>query len=759
MIVIQRRYNGVEFEQMATYEDGELEGDDDFVEAFGYLFEDDVDESLILERFSGPNLVASIPEGEEGDAEGEEVEASAGGPETVELEKYRVYLGEAEDLSEAEENAPDWANVQEGTQGGFFYDTEDKPSEDGEDDEEYGDDEGLTSVNLSDGGFEVEEFDGTNIGVDLVDADVSQGDLLYVEHPDEANYIAEVDDVEAGYSDWHVDFGGGSYTLREGTNSQPVGLVEEEPELGEQETVVKPSDRQENIGEGDTVVYEDPAGYDHYVEVDAVRNDAGKLVMETEAGDLQMNDIDGVVEVEDPTEKYDLPDEQQITETTNISNPGQAVDFAENVAKAVGSGGDASSITCRKYQYYVGALQDEDLAIAAYQSIVNNDGSATHRDMIERQLRSMGVDPKSVHPETFGYDPDDVPPKRQNTKYENFDGEQATKAVAHVFQQNSIGQNNWSEWNDFFDSMTDDELEQAAKIALTNKIDRDEYGGDPMDYESSDMTGTAKNPDMYDAQRQNVSSCLSRIGRGSADRQREAFESIKAAVPEQHHEEIDELGAKWMHDAEVREEIFEQSNLQADYMDNPGLAMQFADDHETRAKAFLRQYVGSTTSHATKHARAALLEYGPNKGAQVSKFNKGIATESVEPADQMTETIDTLRDQTGDYIEEEHDGEVTLKRGVSDSITSNAAAESWTDDHSTASSFDGHAIMEATFEPGDIIACHEIEEQYDWGYYKHSHENEWTVLGGPLAEAVPDSMTPDNYYDEYETPTPETADV
>lgn len=59
MIVIQRRYNTNDWEQIAVYKNGELTGDDDFIESFGYLFEGQVDESIVLQRFDGPNLVAS----------------------------------------------------------------------------------------------------------------------------------------------------------------------------------------------------------------------------------------------------------------------------------------------------------------------------------------------------------------------------------------------------------------------------------------------------------------------------------------------------------------------------------------------------------------------------------------------------------------------------------------------------------------------------------------------------------------------------
>jgi hypothetical protein len=60
MIVIQRRDNTNNWEQIAVYKNGELTGDDDFIEAFGHLFEGQVNESMVIQRFDGPNLVASI---------------------------------------------------------------------------------------------------------------------------------------------------------------------------------------------------------------------------------------------------------------------------------------------------------------------------------------------------------------------------------------------------------------------------------------------------------------------------------------------------------------------------------------------------------------------------------------------------------------------------------------------------------------------------------------------------------------------------
>ena len=73
MIIIERRFNKNEFERIAVYRDGELTGDDDFVESFGYLFAGEVCESTILEQFSGPNLIASVQGESDGDNPEEEV--------------------------------------------------------------------------------------------------------------------------------------------------------------------------------------------------------------------------------------------------------------------------------------------------------------------------------------------------------------------------------------------------------------------------------------------------------------------------------------------------------------------------------------------------------------------------------------------------------------------------------------------------------------------------------------------------------------
>lgn len=739
-IIFERRYNFDDYEQIATYdiEEGELDGDEDFIEFFGHLFEEErFDRDTILERFDGPNLLAFIPEngngGERGEPEGNEVEASASeSPDVVSLEKYRVYLGEAETVSEAEEMAPEGANVQVGTQGGFYYDTE--SLEGGETDEKTP--EGLVDGEVDDGGFSVDR------SVDPTD--VEEGDMVYVSHPNSPNYIADVEEVRESNGSWSIDFGGGSYTLREDTNSTYEGLVDETPELGDQEELESVTDAT-NLDEGDVVAYEDPAGYRHFTEVNFV--DAGGLV-QTPAGDLNEGEIDGKVVIDDPLEHYDIPTTDEIEENTNISDPEAGREFVEDVAKALDAG-DATSVSCREYQFYVGAIQSEELMIEVFRSAVRNDASATHRDKIESRMRSMGLEPEEYHPGEIEYNPDEVPPERQDTKFSSFDSERATQTMAYVVQDNTISKRNEMAWHDFLDTMTEAELEEAVIKSVSNNVEKEGWGdNDPMDYEDANVIEESAPPNLSVTELNNTAAMISRIGRGDPERQIEVYERVKEEMPDiDAKDEMGKVFASFCQSAEARREIFNREDLPMDY-GNQRFAMQFAEDHEQRAEAFIDRYVGSTSSQDTKHARAALGGYEANEGTGVSRFNNGLATDHIEPTEEFAETIDTLREQSAEYIEEEHDGEVVLKRGLDAPITSNTTAESWTDDHNTANSFDGHAIMEAVFEPGDVIACHEIEEHYDMGYSTFSSENEWTVLGGPLAEAIPDDMSADEYFEE-----------
>lgn len=117
MIVIERRFNGNEFERVAVYKDGELTGDDDFVESFGYIFDGEVQESTVLQQFSGPNLIASVQdeseagESERGAPDQDRIDRPGEDADAAEIARWmEADFGEAlaegmkQDGSEAEEN-------------------------------------------------------------------------------------------------------------------------------------------------------------------------------------------------------------------------------------------------------------------------------------------------------------------------------------------------------------------------------------------------------------------------------------------------------------------------------------------------------------------------------------------------------------------------------------------------------------------------------------------------------------------------------
>jgi hypothetical protein len=346
------------------------------------------------------------------------------------------------------------------------------------------------------------------------------------------------------------------------------------------------------------------------------------------------------------------------------------------------------------------------------------------------------------------YNPDEVPEIRQGTEFEEFTSEQMTNTAAHAIQENNINKRRFAEWNNFFDHMTEAELEEAASRAVTRDIEREGFGSNPLDYEDSEPEMTDKEADLGRLSQRNLSSLLTRIGRDDPDRQREAFNRLIDDAPSDKEKSIAELGAAWCPSAEVRREIYEEHNLESEASRPQKFKMQFSDDHEERAQTFISSYVGSTSSEATQVARSQLMQYGPNEDADISKFNNNVATESIEPTEEFRETIDRLREETARHIEEEHDGEITLMRGLKQPITANASAESWTTSYSTAEDFDGHAIMEAKFKPGHVIATNEIQQHYEWGYDKHGSEKEWTVLGGPIARNIPEEMQPGEFLEK-----------
>jgi len=406
------------------------------------------------------------------------------------------------------------------------------------------------------------------------------------------------------------------------------------------------------------------------------------------------------------------------------------------------------------------AVMDEAASIAAdvdgLEPLV--EGSEWNAEMsktIQSNVDSLSARASNQHPSTADeYDPQATPEIRQGTDYERFTSEEMTAAAANAMQDNNIGKRRWAEWNDFFDHMTDTELEEAAILVLSKDVERDEFGSSPEYYEPGESTVTDQEASLNRPSRRNLASCLTRIGRDDLDRQREFFDRLTEEAVDDERMTAIESGAMWLRSSEVRREIYEEHDLGSEAEHPRRFTLQFGDDHEERAEIFINNYAGSTGSAVTQISRASLIEYGPNEDTDISNFNKQIAAKGIEPTEEFSNTIDRLRNDTSEYIKEEHDGEITLERGLTHEITANASAESWTTNSSTASDFDGHAVMKATFQPGQVISAYAIEQHSEWGYHRFSQEEEWTVLGGPLAENVPDNSTAAEYYAESNTDEP-----
>lgn len=630
------------------------------------------------------------------------------------ISKYKVYLSEANSLEEAQSMAPDDAEVQQGDQGGFYYDKdpEDSTTESDSGGEEEAD--GVEEESFDYDGYEVREF-GDAIGVDLQDYGVSEGDLLYVEHPD-GNYIAEVDAVEAGWSSWRVDFGG-SFHLDESTTSQPVGLVEDVPELAPNQEL------RDGWDMGDIVAWEDDGGFRHFGRVE--NTSASGTMVRVDSGELvSVDDIEGhVVDTgpPDPHEEYELPG-------SDDAEPEQ-VEFNQNLAEAI-IDGDATSIPAYKFMSYAGSIEDPDLAVDAYQSILQNDGNKTQRERMERRLRGMGVDP-GEH-QDIEVAPDEVPSVRQNTVYANFTSGRAIE-VATAFATTSRN-DNWETWNDFMDHLTQDEL----KTALERAGEASHYGVNsyqgPLAFEHSDV-----NLDGSKAPERNLGAILSRIEDDGFEAAKSAAES---AVDENTGDIIRRNAVMFLKSADDRRKAADEFGTGKKTWNQ----VQFSSmPSEERVQRMAKIHTANTTSSSPISQRAAMLGYSGEDDDMVNGYNNKTSIAPIEPTDEVVEAIEwnqssaitnaieegvdtngynlvrSMRDNLND------DGTITLWRGVKEKVTGHTSVESWSTNRTTAENFDGAGILEVKARPEDVMVANDVNHTY------HSGEEEWTLLGGQIA--------------------------
>jgi hypothetical protein len=382
---------------------------------------------------------------------------------------------------------------------------------------------------------------------------------------------------------------------------------------------------------------------------------------------------------------------------------------------------------------------------------INSEMSET----IRGNIQSLASQADSAQAD-FHYDPTETPAIREGTEFEKFNSMEMTDTAAYAIQNASQSTSQWDEWQQFYDSMTQGELEQTVIKAFDTKIEHEGATMRPTLVEPSEVHPSADDdtPSLGNRAAAQAGGALSRISRDDPDGQRASFERIKNQVSNDAELDVAKQAATFYTSAEVRREIFEE--YESDLMESYGskrFEMQFSDSHDTRASAFIRSYTGSTKKPSTMCARASLGKYGINKETDVSRFNCGAATKPIEPTPEFSGTIERLRHETAGHIREEHGGEITLTREVSGTVTSNATAESWTSADDPPSF--GNNRMKARFKPGQVISTHAIEQHLEWGYNAFEDEKEWTVLGGFLARHIPEDSTATSYYDEDNDSTPQ----
>lgn len=639
----------------------------------------------------------------------------------IPFSKYKVYLSEADTYAEAVEMAPDDVDVQEGTNGGFYYEKDPGGGSGGDDGSDAGGagsaDEGISTEDLDFDGFDVSTFDAAmsgdeeQIGVDMVDQGVTQGDLLYVQHPD-GNYIAEVDDIDTGYNDWAVSFGGGQYQLRPDTTSTPVGLVEDVAELGDNEIIVN-----RTANPGDIVAWKDPADYTHFSYASDVPSDA---------------DVQGVVEHEGPPEpddKYDLADESWISENTRIQNTEQAAEFNQDLAEATLEG-DATELPAYRFMSHAGAIKDKDLAIDAYESLMANDPNKTQRERMERRLRGMGIDPENIKDSDI--DPNEVPSVRQGTVWSGFESQRAINVAAVAAHEDTFL--NWETWNDFFDHMTEKELEAALRTAVTEEPDLATVGGDPLNYANVDIEFTDNTPsDVGDS----VGAIMSRLPEGSAD----VVEDIAQGAEPDVENELYNFGASYLKSPEDRRYFYEQYHV-----DHRWAKVQFDDSFspEHRVQRMGDIHTETTGQQDAYAMRAQMWGVAGADDERVNGYNNRRPIGPVEPSENVKEALEWQESTVENALESGEDpngfpltsniqdkinpdGTITLRRGVKDKVTGHSPVESWTVRDSTAQQFDGEGIMEVRARPEEILTAHDINHS------NFATEQEFTLLGGKIA--------------------------
>jgi len=445
---------------------------------------------------------------------------------------------------------------------------------------------------------------------------------------------------------------------------------------------------------------------------------------------------------------------------------------------------DDNYVQVRNLQQNVSSVDDVELLKRSLKQEIDGRNSRSARDALAGRIRAVGGDPSDILP---GPD-DEVPEIRQGTQFEAFSTNKARKATRNnIFKKGD----NYEEWNEFYDHLTQDELEDFLISAVEDGMFKEnvrnaspltfEDGfeeafpgyGDPPDpndldenyYENSFMIG---NSSFEDA----LGQLTSRMDVDTLDSVYDYFTTKDsglrpADIPASKEADMKDIVQnvrtailKYGKDGEKREELI-RKEFENDYVVGvPGYNGRFHDeirsqvgdpknrlDREDDFDAFMTSMTSEWSGANEKHIRSVLKGMFRNDGS-TTVYVDSRAIGSIEPTPTQRNHLERLYNETRSYYKRNFDDPVTVYRGVASKVTSHGPADSWSRDRNAAENFvDGYSgvLFEAELEPGDILMSKEASKALNHeGFPGFESEEEVVVLGGGFTEGVSqESFRPD----------------
>lgn len=429
----------------------------------------------------------------------------------------------------------------------------------------------------------------------------------------------------------------------------------------------------------------------------------------------------------------------------NIEN-----EAAAKIANGINSGdihekGSDGFVGARYIYDHVSSIDDPELLGDLLYAEKTGRASSTAIKYTESHIRAIDEDPDEMLAQR-GYetdaDYDSVPEKRQGTPFDGFDTETAQEVAAGVAYVNDF--DNWAEWNDFMDSLTEEEIRGALERAM----EEDHRGLNGFDLTPNQFEDGLDNKQDGDIRR-GLMALTSRLEDSGLD----AIEEAAEKAENQHKESLLKTSAvNTLPDPEDRREAYERwSGANGDLHDTEGGAyknwyeIQFDPDMDAteRVQAMAANHAHTTDKINTIAQRATMLGYRGEDNDMVTDYAGGIPIRPIEPNEEVVEAIEQRNEKHQEVLNDakaglppsmenglNDDGTITLYRGVSSKVAGFSSTDSWSTDYDVANGglFDGQGIMKMEAEPEDIAWMHGPDHN------KHPGEKEVVIFGDAAAD-------------------------